>query len=82
MKEAGAWHGNKMITTAYFVSLLREANGNKRYLKLQSDAAAKAAAWDGDEAAIAVAVEDPKTGLLSGFGAVKIFSFSLPTYDR
>ena len=58
MKEAGAWHGSKVITKAYFVSLLRAANGNKRYLKLKSDAAAKAAAWDGDEAAIAVAVED------------------------
>ena len=58
MKEAGAWHGNKMITKVYFVSLLRAANGNRRYLKLQPDAAAKAAAWDGDEAAIAVAVED------------------------
>ena len=58
MKKAGAWHGNKMTTKANVVSLPREANGNKRYLKLQSDAAAKAAAWDGDEAAIAMAVED------------------------
>ena len=58
MKEAGAWHGNKMITKVYFVSLLRAANGNRRYLKLQPDAAAKEAAWDGDEAAIAMAVED------------------------
>ena len=58
MKKAGAWHGSKMITKVYFVSLLRAANGNRRYLKLQPDAAAKAAAWDGDEAAIAVAVED------------------------
>ena len=51
MKEAGAWHGNKMITKANFVSLLRAANGNQRYLKLKSDAAAKAAAWGGDGAA-------------------------------
>ena len=36
----------------------RGSLGNKRYLKLQSDAAAKAAAWDGDDAARAMAVED------------------------
>ena len=57
MKEAGAWHGSKMMTKVYFVSLLRAANGNRRYLKLQPDAAAKAAAWDGDDAAIAMAAE-------------------------
>ena len=36
----------------------RGSLGNKRYLKLQSDAAAKAAAWDRDDAARAMAVED------------------------
>ena len=37
------------IDKAYFVSLLRAANGGKRYLKMQSDEASKAAAWAGDD---------------------------------
>ena len=37
------------IDKAYFVSLLRAANGGKRYLEMQSDEAAKAAAWAGDD---------------------------------
>ena len=36
----------------------RGSLGNKRYLKLQPDAAAEAAAWGGGDAAIAMAVED------------------------
>ena len=61
----------------------RGSLGNKRYLKLQPDAAAEAAAWGGGDAAIAMAVEDgPSIGLWPPFGAVKIFSFSPPTHSR
>jgi hypothetical protein len=58
VKKTGRDSTGTKIGKEYFVGLLRAANGNKRYLKLQSDAAAKAAAWDGDDAARAMAVED------------------------
>ena len=68
------------------MSARRGSLGNKRYLKLQPDAAAEAAAWGGGDAAIAMAVEDgllrSSIGLWPPFGAVKIFSFSLPTHSR
>ena len=48
-KTAGKDSQGTKIDKAYFVSLLRAANGGKRYLKIQSDEAAKAAAWAGDD---------------------------------
>ena len=42
VKKTGRDKTGTKIGKAYFVGLLRAANGNKRYLKLQSDAAAKA----------------------------------------
>ena len=48
-KTAGKDSQGTKIDKAYYVSLLRAANGGKRYLKIQSDEAAKAAAWAGDD---------------------------------
>ena len=48
-KTAGKDSQGTKIDKAYYVSLLRAANGGKRYLKMQSDEAAKAAAWAGDD---------------------------------
>ena len=81
VKKTGRGSSGTKIGKAHSVSLLRAANGNKRYLKLQSDAAAKAAAWDGDDAAMAMAVEDgPSIGL---WCCKNIYvSFSPPTYSR
>ena len=48
-KTTGKDSQGTKIDKAYFVSLLRAANGGKRYLEMQSDEAAKAAAWAGDD---------------------------------
>ena len=48
-KTAGKDSQGTKIDKAYYVSLLRAANGGKRYLKMKSDEAAKAAAWARDD---------------------------------
>ena len=53
VRRSGTDSNGAKITKAYFVALLRADNSGKRYLKLKSDEAAKAAAWEGDDDAVA-----------------------------